>query len=935
MKRILFLLSVLICTSVYPYPFGKNKVHYKDFDWNVLSTPHFEIYFYEGEDSLARFAAQAAEVGYKKISEDFNYELSKKVPVIIYNSPNDFEQTNVIPDLIEESVGGFTEIFKNRVVIPFSGSYEDLRHVVVHELTHAFQFELLYGGGIGSMLAKPYQIQFPLWLAEGLAEFESKEWDTMVDMVMRDLTISEKIIPIHRLDEYGGSYLVYVEGESLMRFIEERYGRKKIGELLHQVKFQRSMDDALRSTIGIDLMELSKRWEQWVKKRYWPLIKDKKDVDDFARRLTDHTKDNSILNVSPRLSPDGNKIAYLSDKNGYSDLYIISAIDGKILKHLIKGERSSGFESLHIQRGGITWSPDGKKIGLIAKSQGKDLLYIIDVNTAKIEGKYEFELDGVFSPDWSPEGNKIVFVGIKDGFSDLYSFDLSTDELIRLTSDIYDDRDPAWSKDGTRLAFSSDRPNGNEEWTPGRYAIFLLNGKNIEQASFRAKSITSPTWVGSDNKICFCSDKDGVFNLWVGNISDTTYFRLSDILTGIFTPHWSRDGKKVVFSAYENIGWDLFVLKNPEQYADSIKKLSIEPIAGDTIQREEIEMSVKSYSVKFTPDWLIGGVSYNTAYGLSGETSIALSDILGNHRIYIGTDIISNIEESNFNVVYWYLPKRINYGGAIFQEKYYYFYADTLMSDKVFGAAVLLRYPFSKFHRVDLEFNAYNREHIYYERYGNVYYVAGKENRLVFLPILSLVYDTAIFGPTGPVDGHRSSIRFAKTLDILDKELSFGTVIADLRKYKKLSRRYFLAVRLVGGTTKGRDKEKFWLGGSESLRGYPNYAFSGYNFGLLNLELRHPFLDILKLAFPIPIYLRNIRGVVFCDVGSCWDNTHRLKFSEEKDGWFRLDDLKMGVGVGLRMRLTFLIVKLDFARKTDMSTISNTTIVHFSLGSDF
>ncbi|MFQ6009065.1 MAG: hypothetical protein ACE5K8_08970, partial [Candidatus Zixiibacteriota bacterium] len=132
MKKI-FTAALLFLTIVYASSdaqetyFGKNKVRYKDFDWSYIQTRHFDIHFYDDSYSNAKFAATVMESAYVEISQELNYLIQKRIPVFIYNSHNDFQQTNIISSLIPEGVGGFTEAFKNRIVVPFMGSYEDFR----------------------------------------------------------------------------------------------------------------------------------------------------------------------------------------------------------------------------------------------------------------------------------------------------------------------------------------------------------------------------------------------------------------------------------------------------------------------------------------------------------------------------------------------------------------------------------------------------------------------------------------------------------------------------------------------------------------------------------------------------------------------------------------------------------------------------------------
>ena len=125
---------------------GKNKVQYKKFDWYFIQSKHFDVYFAEGGDYIASYAADVAEQSYKSISKSFRYELTNRVSIIVYNSHNDFQQTNVIDEYMEEGIGGVTELFKNRVVVPFEGDYKKYRHVIHHELVHAVINDMFYGG---------------------------------------------------------------------------------------------------------------------------------------------------------------------------------------------------------------------------------------------------------------------------------------------------------------------------------------------------------------------------------------------------------------------------------------------------------------------------------------------------------------------------------------------------------------------------------------------------------------------------------------------------------------------------------------------------------------------------------------------------------------------------------------------------------------------
>ncbi|HDY75804.1 MAG TPA: biopolymer transporter Tol, partial [Candidatus Marinimicrobia bacterium] len=460
MRRILIILA-LFSQGLPAQSFGQNKVQYKDFDWSIISSPNFDVYFYGDDPHLAEFTAEVAEEAHEQISKHLRWTLKKRVSIIVYHSHNDFQQTNVIWQYMREGIGGVTELFKNRVVLPFEGDYEQFRHVIHHELVHAILNDMIYDGNIQSIIAGRVKLRIPLWVNEGLSEYLSMNWDTKADMTMRDLSINEDMPTIEQL-EY---YMAYKGGQSVWRFIAEKYGREKIGEIINAMKLTQNTEKGFERALGMDFKDLTEQWHKYLKKEYWPDVAGMEEIEDVAKRLTNHKEQKNYYNVSPAVSPDGSKIAVLSDRSGYFDVFILNAIDGKEIKRLVKGNRSVDFEELKLLQPGITWSPDSKRIAIAAKAGKSDALYLINIKSKKKE-KLTFDFDGIFTAAWSPNGEQLAFVGTKAGASDIYIYNLKTKELTQLTDDIYSDSGPAWSSDGSRLAFISDRDDDVEGQNP-------------------------------------------------------------------------------------------------------------------------------------------------------------------------------------------------------------------------------------------------------------------------------------------------------------------------------------------------------------------------------------------------------------------------------------------------------------------------------------
>lgn len=550
--------------------FGKNKVQYKDFDWSVIPTRHFDIYYYGGEEEAALRAARMAERAYVRLSKILRHEIEARVPVILYASHSDFQQTNIAQGLIPEGVGGITEYTKRRVFLPFTGSYGEFDHVLTHELVHAFQTDILFGAGAES---NPFAFQPPLWFMEGMAEYLSLGGiDPHTEMWLRWTALEGLLVPLQFMDQVA-DLRVYRLGQAIFAFIGKKYGDEKLGELLRLTSYHRSTDAAFEKALGVRLAVLSEEWEDEVKREYYPQIVDLNRPEKDARRLSPRDEEGSIQ-LAPSLSPDGSLLAYIEDATFSTDLMLASGIDGKVLGRLVEGERSADFESLRYFYTSIGWSPDGKRIAFPSKRGGEDVLNILDVDSKRVLRTISFGLDGLVSPSFHPGGNRIVFSGVDGAESDLYEVDLTTGALAKITEGPYFERDPQWSPDGTKVAFVTDRGPGTDldrlQFGPPRIAIWdATSGVTTVLPGQEGKNIT-PQWGPDGKTIAFVSDRDGVSDLYVEELESERLFRLTRLITGVTgiiesSPpfSWSRNGRRIVFTTFQGNGWDLYQIDDP------------------------------------------------------------------------------------------------------------------------------------------------------------------------------------------------------------------------------------------------------------------------------------------------------------------------------------------------------------------------------------
>ncbi len=259
MKRVLACL-VFLLAALPAYPFGQNKIVYDTFKWQVYHSTHFDIYFYEEERQSLQRVVDAAESAYLDLSQKFNFQISKKIPLIYYHSHSAFEQSNVMLNFIPEGVGAFAEPARNRMVLPIDMPDDKLLELITHELTHIFEYEILFQGKFGkTVTANP-----PTWLMEGLASFMAQDEDSRDRMVLRDAVVNDRI-PRITLNPQG--YFAYRFGHAVFKYMTEQYGMDGLREFIYEYRntLGSSVDRALKRAFNVTPDEFDSRFRTWLR----------------------------------------------------------------------------------------------------------------------------------------------------------------------------------------------------------------------------------------------------------------------------------------------------------------------------------------------------------------------------------------------------------------------------------------------------------------------------------------------------------------------------------------------------------------------------------------------------------------------------------------------------------------------------------------------
>lgn len=901
--------------------FGKNKVRYKDFTWKIIKTEHFDVYYSPEISYLAKRACVLAEEAYQKISEDLSYHIEKKIPFILFKSHYDFEQTNIILELIDKGVGGFSEVFKSRMVIPFPGSYKELKTVIIHELTHIFTFDILYKDVLKSIFTNQFLYSPPLWLMEGIAEYETGNLDSKGEMVLADAVINNYLIPISNLNDFSQLpssyiYLAYKESHSFVEFIAKNYGEEKLSYLIKNFAVSKNIDNVFKKIIGEDICEVENKWKIALQQKYFPEVKFRKDPSSLGKKILKN-KDYALL---PIYSPGGDMILAFANHKSHNDIFLAKEEDGVIIENITKNLRFSHFDDLKTEGRTLSWS--GNYIAFVAKKGKCDYIFIWDTLKSKIVNKLNFkEFNTITFLNLSPDEQKVVFSAQVNGFTSIYIYHLNKKTLNRVTSRALDS-EPIFSPDNKLIAFVRE-----EDGFKNIYTYSLEEHKFKKIISNRADNI-NPSWKDNEN-IYFVSNYEGRFNIFLYNLKNDQCFQVTSDYGGIFWPTLSPDKSKIAFTSYHKGSYNIFSinekdLKIKEYDFDREHQLATKP------KTTTIPLKISKYKIKMTLDWIQGDFAYSTLSGLSANTKVAASDILGNHRFILSTDYlttISDLKDFNFNLTYLYLTKRPDIGVGVFNWGNYYFYKDEKIMDRNSGGIFFSSYPLSKYNRLDSGFLSKQQIRKYIESDKKT------EKEKANLIFLSYATDTSTWSWKGPVSGRRSFFAIEESLKISKNDLKYTNYKIDLRKYFQISNESTLAMRLLYFHSKGPDPDEFFIGGSNTLRGYNYDKFRGNGMTLLNTELRFPFIKAIYFSFPLPIAVKNIGATLFIDLGSTWfkDESLRLWNSKEK----KIEDkFHMSVGMGIRSTLGFFPLRFDYAWQTNLKS-SEKPNLEISIGYDY
>jgi WD40 repeat protein len=956
-KYTLFALLIIISAAlafgqvIYAPYYGKNKVIYEKFNWSHYKTEHFDIYYYVNDVQVLKNIAEMAESAYQEISQALKHPLSSSVPLIYYKTYTDFEQTNIFQ--VGEGVLGVSEPMLHRVAIHGDMPLDQIQYLIEHELSHVFEFDLLWGkpGNVVYAVNSP-----PDWIMEGFAEYCTADWSYWSSLIVRDAALNDRI---PELTESGALFSRYISprppdydfGHAMFDFIDAKLGKNGISEFWRSLKGSPIMGrrDPIRKSLNMSYKQFNQEFKKYLRDQ----VKDYllcENPEDYSLAIGPEFPLNPYyFSISHAVSPSGDIVAVMTQnyKDWDIDILLFSTKDGSVIKNITKGFTHK-YEYLKFDIDpssgkNIAWSSNGDSIAFFARTGQKYSLFILDPLTEKILKQVNIPYDQPSCPGFFPEGEELLFSAFHQGIHDIFKIDLSTEKIESLTENELFEKAPAISPDGKKVAYTI---------RVGTYDKLFLspvdNLKKRTQLTFGAGNTIAPQFSPDSKLLYFSADMRGAFNIYSLNLETGELKRYTDVRTGNFFPvPIPNDPKKIIFASFNKGALQVFkselegktektttFVEDPPD--EEFKKF--EPTLQFDINKDKIEQHKgmgKLYLTARPPiDTIVA--SDGSVYGGS---AISFSDLLADHQLMALAYQVRSFRSYYFG--YFNQTRRFQYMASAFSYSQFYYYpyayddpyyydrlnySDAMITRDIMGINFTSYYPFNLYYRLEASLGLLRYE----EDYLDASIAPGRANNFwngnLFQASVSLVGETTRFKAYGPTQGNTFSLTLSQSIPVSNSFFKNTNVEADFRQYLYLGGDSLLAFRFSGFASRGENPFIFYLGGNNQVRSVDYFSITATEGWYANLEFRLPLVNIASTIIGL---IGPIRGALFFDVVRAKVKGYQAKFAIF-DGFDQFGNVKTRVadaigsmGYGFEFFLFGFPFHLEFAKWIEWRDLSH------------
>jgi len=368
----------------------------------------------------------------------------------------------------------------SKVYVYFNGDHDDFSRQIKEGIAQVLVNQQVYGSNWRQVLKNSSLMSIPEWYSKGLTSYVSKKWSPEIENSVRDGVISGKYRKFNRLSDKEA----IIAGHSLWAYIVDTYGEAVIPNILYMTRITQSIEKGFLYVLGVSMKSLTKEWHKYYANEYKDFSET--DEDDYlAKEIFKIRKRRDYSEF--KMSSDGNNFAYVTNQLGQYKIYIYYKDNDKkykIYKKEFKLDRINDYSYPLLE-----WHPSSEKLAFITEEKGVLLIHFFDINTGGIQVKAIFNMEKVTAMDYSDSGKEMVLSGVYKGQSDLYLYYVGPNSHKKLTNDIYDDLEPRFIENSTKIVFTSNRTTDSLGYQPADSDLFI-NQKDVWVLDYQSEEPT-------------------------------------------------------------------------------------------------------------------------------------------------------------------------------------------------------------------------------------------------------------------------------------------------------------------------------------------------------------------------------------------------------------------------------------------------------------
>jgi len=583
--------------------FGKNRIQYKNFRWNYLSSENFDVYYYDNRKTVAQESLEYLENEFDRITDLIGWYPQNKTKVFLYNSVTDLQQSNIGLNSNQFNSGGETEFIKPYVEIAHPGTLQEFKEELIFKFSDLMLNEMMFGGNLKDMFQNAVFLNLPDWFVDGASLYVAKGWNEEMDDFTRQLVASKKVSKALKLTGNDAALV----GQSVWNFIVEKYGKSSINNILNYTRIIRNEEKSVFITLGVPFKQLMTEWKNYYSSMATKVSQSYIAPSDSSLFSPKHRK--SVVYTTVKISPDGKKVAYAENDRGKFTVRIKSLENGRETV-ILNGGNKVIKQNVDYTIPLLSWS-DANTLGVIGVKDGQYVFWLYDLVT---KTKLPRELDqfsNIRSFNFSGNGRLAVLSADLAGQNDLFLISSRRDRTRRLTNDLFDDLDPGFIPNSNTVVFSSNRTTDSVSTKVSAYSklsstynLFLFNLDTTTLEVTRLTNTVSkdfhPKAFDLDN-FYYLSDQRGIVNLFKFDRTTGIYSQITNFNSSIKDFDLDFDNRSLALVTSKNLSEDIFIVDkfnfDRQIFTPASRRKEVQQ-AKIISERRKQEQPVKSMSIK-------------------------------------------------------------------------------------------------------------------------------------------------------------------------------------------------------------------------------------------------------------------------------------------------------------------------------------------------